>query len=122
MPDWLMKAPWRREFHTGERCFITEILNDPACPEMSLARARVEAGVTTRLHALIGTVEVYVIEEGRGLVEIGGESAEVGPGDRVVIPAGVTQRIANIGAGELLFLCLCQPRFLPENYVDLGDG
>ena len=51
-PDWLLPGPFPPEFATDERCLITELLNDPACPEVSLALARVAPGVTTRLHAL----------------------------------------------------------------------
>lgn len=120
-PDWLLPGPCAPEFHTDERCFITEILNDPACPEASLALARVEPGVTTRPHLLRGTVECYLILRGAGLVEIGGETAALGPGDRVIIPAGIRQRITNTGAEDLEFHCLCSPRFLPENYVDLEE-
>lgn len=119
-PAWLVPGPFPAEFPTDERCFITEQLNDPACPEVSLALARVAPGVTTRLHHLIGTVECYVIQGGTGLVEIGGLSAFVGRGDRIVIPAGVAQRITNTGEGDLVFQCVCAPRFRPENYVDLG--
>ncbi|MFO1144802.1 MAG: hypothetical protein U1E59_20975 [Amaricoccus sp.] len=45
--------------------------------------------MTTRLHAVLGTVERYLILSGHGLVEVVGETAPVGPGDRVLIPAGV---------------------------------
>lgn len=120
-PDWLLPGPFPTEFPTEERCFITEILNDPRCPEVSLARARVAPGVTTRLHRLDGTIERYVIRKGTGRVEIGGVVAPVGPGDRVLIPAGVSQRIANTGPEDLEFDCLCTPRFEPANYQDLGD-
>jgi mannose-6-phosphate isomerase-like protein (cupin superfamily) len=122
MPDWLLPGPFPAEFPTGERCAITEFLNDPACPEVSLARARVAPGVTTRLHVLRGTVERYVILAGEGMVEVGGETVRVGPGDRVLIAAGIPQRIANTGEGDLVFDCICTPRFRPEYYVDLGDG
>jgi mannose-6-phosphate isomerase-like protein (cupin superfamily) len=120
-PPWLLPGPFRPEFGTDERCAITELLNDPACPEVSLARARVAPGVTTRLHAVEGIVERYVILAGRGVVEVAGEAAAVGAGDRVLIPAGVPQRIANTGATDLVFDCVCTPRFVPEAYVDLGD-
>lgn len=121
MPDWLLPGPPPPPFETDERCTITEILNDPACPQASLALAEVAPGVTTRLHAVAGTVEVYLILRGRGIAEVEGAAAEVGPGDRVVIPAGVAQRISNVGAETLAFHCLCTPRFEQENYVDLGD-
>jgi mannose-6-phosphate isomerase-like protein (cupin superfamily) len=124
MPDPLFRllpGPFPPEFLTEERCAIVEELNDPACPEVSLAQARVAPGVTTRTHLLRGTFECYVIREGRGRVEVGGEIRDVSPGDRVLIPADTPQRITNTGDTDLVFQCLCAPRFLLENYVDLGD-
>jgi mannose-6-phosphate isomerase-like protein (cupin superfamily) len=119
MPAWLVPGPFPPEFMTDERCSITELMNLSESPEASLALARVAPGVTTRLHAVRGIVERYVVLSGEGIVEVGGETAEVGPGDRVLIPAGAPQRITNTGAGELEFYCLCTPRFRPAAYVDL---
>lgn len=121
MPPWLVPGPFPAEFAAAERCFITEHLNVAESPEASLALVRVEPGVTTRLHSVTDTVERYLILSGQGLVEIGGDTAPVGPGDRVVIPAGVAQRITNTGASDLLFYELCTPRFRPGNYRDLAD-
>jgi mannose-6-phosphate isomerase-like protein (cupin superfamily) len=117
-PPWLVAGPFPPEFHTDERCFITEHLNLPESPEASLALARVAPGVTTRLHSVEGTVERYIVLRGAGLVEVDGVQAAVGPGDRVLIPAGALQRITNLGTGDLEFYCLCTPRFRPEAYRD----
>lgn len=106
------------EFATSERCFITELLNHPSQPDVSLARARVAPGVVTQLHAL-DVEETYVIEMGSGMMMVGDERFRVGMGDSVRIPAGTAQCIENDGAADLVFLCLCQPRFRPEGYVDL---
>jgi mannose-6-phosphate isomerase-like protein (cupin superfamily) len=110
------------EFPTAERCHIVEIHqrdDDEAC---SIARARVAPGVTTRLHALKGIAERYVILEGNGLVELdGGAPESVKPLDVVAIPAGKSQRITNCGTTDLIFLCVCTPRFRAEFYVDLGE-
>ena len=119
MPDWLIPGPVPAEFPTDERCFITEQLNLAASPDASLALARVAPGVTTRLHAVAGTTERYIILSGEGVVEVAGEPAPVRAGDRVLIPPGVAQRIANTGAADLVFYCLCTPRFRPEAYRDL---
>ena len=121
MPPWLIPGPFPAEFPTEERCSITELLNVEESPEASLALARVAPGVTTRLHAAASTVERYVILAGTGAVEVGGTAATVGPGDRVVIPADIAQRITATGSEPLEFHCICTPRFRPENYVDLGD-
>ena len=43
----------------------------------------------------------------------------VAPNDVVIIPAGVPQSIANMGKEDLVFLCVCSPRFTPECYESL---
>ena len=108
------------EFEIEERCAIVELANDADDPAVSIARARVAPGVTTVWHRLRGTVERYVVLEGRGRVDVGGlPPAEVGPGDVVVIPAMCAQRIANAGDRDLVFLAVCSPRFVPECYEAL---
>ncbi len=109
------------EFPIPEGCFILELSNVADDPQLSIARARVPPGVTTRWHRLRNTTERYVILEGTGRAEVGGLAAQpVGPGDVVFIPASVRQRIANTGATDLVFLALCTPRFRPEAYEELG--
>jgi mannose-6-phosphate isomerase-like protein (cupin superfamily) len=110
------------EHLTGEGCSIVEIRNVEEDPDCSIARARVEPGVRTQLHCLRGTVERYVILEGLGEVEIGDTSpAPAAPFDVFHIPAGMPQRIRNIGSKDLIFLCICTPRFRPEAYETLED-
>jgi mannose-6-phosphate isomerase-like protein (cupin superfamily) len=111
-----------QEFYTDEECFIVELSNTPDDPAVSIARARVAPGVTTRWHRLRETAERYVILEGRGRVEIGSlPPQDVGPGDVVSIPPSYPQRIANTGAGDLILLAVCTPRFTNEAYEDI-DG
>ena len=108
------------EFLTEERCFIIEVSNSTDDPELSIARARVAAGVVTRWHRVRGTIERYVILSGHGRVEVGDLAPqEVGPGDVVLIAAGCRQRIANTGADDLVFLAICTPRFRAEAYEDV---
>ena len=57
----------------------------------------------------------------RLLLEIDGEKSELQLGDAIIIPAGASQKISNIGDEDLEFFCLCTPRFLPECYEDLED-
>jgi mannose-6-phosphate isomerase-like protein (cupin superfamily) len=107
----------RPEDRTPERCFIVEICNQDVYPALSIARARVEPGVTTAWHTVEGTVERYLIAGGRGRVWVGElPPEEVGPGDVVTIEAGVRQRITNIGDRDLIFFCVCTPRFEQNNY------
>lgn len=116
----LHPASPEREYFTGERCHILELVNTPDDPAASIARARVAPGVTTAVHRVRGTVERYVILEGRGRVRIGGlGERSVGPGDAVVIPAGAEPSVVNTGDEDLVFLCVCTPRFEWENYESL---
>jgi len=86
-----------------------------------VARATVKPGIATQPHRLHGVDERYVILSGRGEVTIGELAPTiVEPNDVVIIPAGVSQSIANIGPDALVFLCVCAPRFTPECYESLG--
>ena len=117
----LIPGSERDEYWFREGCHITEWSNSEADPEVSIARARVEPGRTTRWHRLTGTTERYVILEGRGLAEVGDEPLEASVGDVVVIPPGQPQRITNIGTGDLVFLAVCTPRFCPDNYSEIPE-
>lgn len=128
-----MKSGVRRpdpssESFTEERCHIVEVSGRPEDPELSIARARVEPGVTTQLHALDDIAERYLIVEGEGRMETGHamarRTADVRPGDVVLIPPGVPQRITNTGDADLVFYCLCTPAWRDAAYRSLehGDG
>jgi mannose-6-phosphate isomerase-like protein (cupin superfamily) len=110
----------KAEFHISEGCFITEWSNTSDDPAASIARARVPPGVTTRWHRLKDIVERYAILEGSGRAYIGDAAPRnVQAGDVVRIPAGVRQRIANTGKGDLVFLAVCTPRFAQDAYEEL---
>ena len=105
------------EYYFVEGCYINELSNQSEDPELSIAQARVEPGVTTQWHQLRETTERYVILEGSGAVEIGDHVPQtVKPGDVVIIPPNTRQRITNISSKDLIFLALCTPRFEVENY------
>ena len=105
------------EFFTEERCHILEIKNDREHRAYSLARARVEPGVTTAWHRLNGVEECYYILSGTGRMEIGEDfQSDVKSGDFIRIPPDHAQRISNIGDTDLVFLCYCSPAFGDECY------
>ena len=107
------------EFYTPERCYIVEIMNQPQI-DFSIARARVEPGITTALHVVKETSEAYYILEGEGVVQsANGFRKDVGAGDVVLFPRGIEQKITNTGKQDLLFLAICVPRFTPAAYVHL---
>jgi len=107
----------KAEYYFEEGCFITENWNQAEDAACSIARARVPPEGHTQIHWLVGIEERYLIIQGQGLVYLGDAQAkEVGPGDVVIIPAGVRQSIQNIGPEELIFYAICTPRFRPEVY------
>ena len=108
------------EFFTQERCHIIEVFNVPQTSGNSIAQARVEPGITTANHLLRGIEEWYYILRGTGDMFLNGKIAgNVGPGDVVHIPADTPQFIRNTGTEDLMFLCICSPRFRPEAYLGL---
>lgn len=108
------------EVFTDERCYILELSNSAEDPDLSIARARVPPGVTTRWHRVVDTLERYVILDGSARVEVGDwPPQDVQAGDVVLIPPSCRQRITNTGDSDLVFLALCAPRFVPEAYEDL---
>ena len=120
MQPQIFKPSESDEFFIEEGIFILENLNAPDDPAASIARARLPEGRQTRWHYLVGTVERYLIASGQGRVEVGDlPPTDVFPGDVVVIPAGTRQRIENTGKGDLVFFCVCTPRFRAENYREM---
>jgi mannose-6-phosphate isomerase-like protein (cupin superfamily) len=112
----IIKADTLHEFSTLERCLIAE---NYSSKEVSIAQARVKPGITTKAHHLQEVNEFYIVTKGKGRVYISGlEPAEVSVGDVVVIPAGLSQKIFNSGESDLVFYCICTPRFTANCYVD----
>jgi mannose-6-phosphate isomerase-like protein (cupin superfamily) len=104
-------------FIAGDASFLRELLHpgkDRLAIRYSLAHAEVAPGARTRPHRL-AAAEVYVILEGRGLMHVGAETAEVGAGDTVYIPPGEVQHIENAGGVRLAFLCIVDPAWTPAS-------
>jgi len=122
MKETIKQQNLKEEFYTSEKCYITELSNTPDDPDVSIGRARVEPGVTTRRHRLKGTFERYVIISGIGIVEVGKLlPQEVTAGDIVLIPPMCRQHITNTGTEDLVFLAICSPRFSQDVYEDIDD-
>ncbi|MDO5102130.1 MAG: cupin domain-containing protein [Lautropia sp.] len=124
----ILRDDSRAESGIEPGCFITDWLNDPADPDLSIACIRVEVGAETRLRRFQNIWERYVVLEGQGRIELVGPNrsftegdhtiSALEPGDVVMIPAGYSRRIANIGEGDLVFLAICTPRFRPAAQPD----
>lgn len=112
----IVKANTLNPYLTPEHCYIAENFSDK---DVSIAVATVKQGVTTRAHHLKGIQEIYIITAGEGKVAFSGsEPTLVRAGDVIVIPAGASQKITNTGQTDLVFYCVCTPRFTEKCYFD----
>lgn len=109
------------EYYFKEGCFIEEWHNLEQDASCSIARVRVEAGKATKLHALKNTVERYVMLAGSAMVTVGQKSWQVSEGDVVVIKPDEPQKIESLDQQDLLFLAICTPRFVVDNYRECSE-
>lgn len=58
--------------------------------------------------------QTYCIIEGRGLMTVGNEEAEVTKGDCIFIPSNENHGIRNIGTNKLIYISSCSPSFSLE--------
>ena len=110
-------------FTTKDGSEIRELLahRNSCIRNQTLAEARLPVGGRTAAHHHLLTEEIYYVLEGRGLMRVGEETREVGPGDAVAIPPGAVHEITNVGTGVLKFLCCCAPGYEHDDTV-LADG
>jgi len=112
----IVKANSPTEYLTPERCYIAENFSDK---DVSVACATVKPGVTTKAHHLKKIQEIYIITAGEGKMTLSGlQPTLVSAGDVIVIPAGASQKITNTGQTDLVFYCVCTPRFTEDCYFE----
>lgn len=77
----------------------------------SVAEATVPPGASTTAHHHVRSEEVYLVTAGRGLLRIGAEEREVGPGDCAAIPPGTVHQLTNTGSEDLVVVCCSSPPY-----------
>jgi mannose-6-phosphate isomerase-like protein (cupin superfamily) len=104
-------------FTTKDGSTIRELFGLPTggTALQSLAEARLPPGGRTQRHYHALSEEIYFVLAGRARMELGGEHAELGPGDAVAIPPGAWHEITVLGDDELRFLCCCAPPYTHED-------
>jgi mannose-6-phosphate isomerase-like protein (cupin superfamily) len=104
-------------FVTKDGSTIRELLGLPTSDlvrNQSLAEATLAAGQATERHYHRESEEIYFLLEGGGLMEVDGETREVGPGDAVLIPPGAWHTL-RAGPGGTRLLCCCSPAYRHED-------
>lgn len=104
-----------KPFITKDGSTITSLLDLANSPvkNQSLAEAFIPAGGSTQRHFHKDSEEFYYITSGSGVMEINGETREVGVGDAILIPPGAWHEIKAFD--DLLFLCCCAPPYRHED-------
>ena len=104
-------------FVTKDGSTIRELLGLPTSSlvrNQSLAEAALGSGQATERHYHRESEEIYFFLEGDGLMEVDGETREVGPGDAVLIPPGSWHTLRAGPEGARL-LCCCAPPYRHED-------
>jgi mannose-6-phosphate isomerase-like protein (cupin superfamily) len=105
------------EIIAGDNTILKELLNplkDKIITNYSLAHAKVKPGEITFAHRLKSS-EVYYVLEGEGEMYIDNERERVSAGQAIYIPPNSVQRIKNTGMSDLVFLCIVDPAWKPED-------
>lgn len=110
-------------FTTADGSQIRELLNPRISPlrNQSLAEATLLPHQGTAAHFHPQAEEIYFILEGRGTIEIEGETRAISANDAIAIPNGLTHQIRNDGDGVLRFLCCCAPAYSHDDTVLVKD-
>ena len=61
--------------------------------------------------------EIYYIVSGNGVMTVGGERREVGPGDAIYIPRETRHTLENTGDAPIRLLLVCGPAFFYDDSV-----
>jgi len=93
--------------HGGAEAWM--ILTAPDLRGMDfLARAILAPGRMIEAH-VDPYEEIYFVMKGRGLIRVGGEEKEVGPGTATHLPVGLPHALTNIGPEDLEILVVAAP-------------
>ena len=70
-----------------------------------------EPGSEQPLHSHPANEQVYVIVGGRGVMTVGEETREVGPGTAILVPSDTPHSIRCVGDERLVFVSATSPPF-----------
>ncbi len=77
---------------------------DMQSPLMFMNEVYAAPGEELQRHAHADMEEVFYFLEGTGVMEVGGETYSVAPGDRFIMPARVEHSLKNTGETEMRFI------------------
>jgi mannose-6-phosphate isomerase-like protein (cupin superfamily) len=113
---------YARVINTGHGSEIRPLIDRTTSEitQCSLAEETLPPGCAVTPHRHRQIEEIYYIVSGRGLMTVGDETREVGPGDAVYIPRGNRHTLKNTGADPIKLILVCGPAFFYED--EIADG
>lgn len=100
-----------RQCHTAATVKHIAIRYSESPRNQNLAEATILAGTSTVRHRHDCTEEIYHVIADPGMMTLGSELFVVAAGDTVLIPAGASHCVANIGDVPLRILCCISKGF-----------
>lgn len=100
----------------GDHTHLREILhpsNDNLAINYSIAHAFLQKGKASLPHRLKSS-ETYYILSGSGIIHIDGEQHPLATNDVCWVPPNALQHVENTGEENLIFLCIVEPYWRPE--------
>jgi mannose-6-phosphate isomerase-like protein (cupin superfamily) len=94
-------------FTTKDGSTIREFIHSPV---QSLAEATLAPGQSTMRHYHALSEEIYLLVDGRGTMELDGETRDVGKDDAILIPPGAWHELLA-GPSGVRLLCCCVPAY-----------
>ena len=79
---------------------------DPRSKLMMFQLCKIPPKTTHVAHAHSTMDEIFYFTDGEGEIKVNGEVEEIQSGDRIIVPAGKTHQIRNLGKTELKFIGL----------------
>lgn len=104
------------KFVAGDHTHLREILhpnNDAIAINYSVAHAFLPKGKASLPHRLKGS-ETYYILSGNGIIYIDEEQQALQANDVCWVPPNALQHVENTGEENLVFLCIVEPYWRPE--------
>ena len=108
------------EIVANDGCRLRELLHrdrDSVGEPYSLAWATIDPGKNTLPHRLREQSELYWVVSGQGRIHVGEKTAEVNPGDAVLVPQNELQWIENAGTDPLCVVLIVSPPWMAEDDV-----
>jgi mannose-6-phosphate isomerase-like protein (cupin superfamily) len=108
-----------RVINTAHGSEIRPLIDRTSSPitQCSLAEEVLPPGHAVTPHHHQQLEEIYYIVAGSGMMTVGSEQQEVGPGDAVYIPRGQRHTLENTGSEPIRLLVACGPAFFYEDEI-----